>query len=118
MPPRAPAVPDLERQIAQTENQISVLLGINPGPVVRSRYGEAVPEAPPRPPAGLPARLLERRPDVAQAEQKLVAANAQIGVAKAALFPNISLTGNAGSLSVPFGNLLTAPAASGASAWA
>jgi outer membrane protein, multidrug efflux system len=104
-------VPDLERQIAQTEDQISVLLGSNPGPVTRAHYGEAVPEAPPRPPPGLPARLLERRPDVTQAEQGLVAANAEIGVAKAALFPNISLTGSDGSLSVPFGHLFTAPAA-------
>jgi multidrug efflux system outer membrane protein len=104
-------VPDLERQIAQTEDQISVLLGRNPGPVTRARYGEAVPEAPPRPPPGLPARLLERRPDVAQAEQGLVAANAEIGVAKAALFPNISLTGSDGLLAVSFGNLFTAPAA-------
>ncbi len=83
-------VPDLERRIAQTEDEISVLIGSNPGPVTRAHYGEAVPEAPPRPPPGLPSRLLERRPDVAQAEQELVAANAQIGVAKAALFPNIS----------------------------
>jgi outer membrane protein, multidrug efflux system len=104
-------VPDLERQIAQTEDQISVLLGSNPGPVTRARYGEAVPQAPPRPPPGLPAGLLERRPDVAQAERGLVAANAEIGVAKAALFPNIALTGSDGSLSVPFGNLFTAPAA-------
>ncbi|MGP8228821.1 MAG: efflux transporter outer membrane subunit [Steroidobacteraceae bacterium] len=105
------SVPDLERRIAQTEDQISVLVANNPGPVTRAHYGEAVPEAPPRPPPGLPSRLLERRPDVAQAEQGLVAANAQIGVAKAALFPNISLTGSTGSLSVPFGNLFTAPAA-------
>jgi multidrug efflux system outer membrane protein len=104
-------VPDLERQIAQAEDEISVLAGSNPGPVTRAHYGEAVPEAPPRPPPGLPSRLLERRPDVAQAEQGLVAANAEIGVAKAALFPNISLTGSGGSLSVPFGNLFTAPAA-------
>jgi multidrug efflux system outer membrane protein len=103
-------VPDLERQIAQTEDQISALLGRNPGPVARAHYGETPPEAPPRPPAGLPARLLERRPDVTQAEQGLVAANAQIGVAKAALFPSISLTGSAGSLAVPFGKLFTAPA--------
>jgi multidrug efflux system outer membrane protein len=103
-------VPDLERQIAQSEDQIGVLLGANPGQINRSRYGEAMPAAPPRPPAGLPARLLERRPDVVQAEQGLVAANAQIGVAKAALFPNISLTGSDGSVSVPFGKLLT-PAA-------
>ncbi len=104
-------VPDLERRIAQTEDEISVLVGQNPGPVTRPHYGEAVPEAPPRPPPGLPSRLLERRPDVAQAEQQLVAANAQIGVAKAALFPNISLTGSLGSLSVPFNHLFTAPAA-------
>jgi outer membrane protein, multidrug efflux system len=103
--------PDLERQIAQTEDQISVLLGSNPGRITRAHYGEAMPEAPPRPPAGLPARLLERRPDVTQAEQGLVAANAEIGVAKAALFPNISLTGSDGSLSVPLGKLFTAPAA-------
>jgi multidrug efflux system outer membrane protein len=105
------AMPDLERQIAQTEDLISVLLGSNPGPVIRAHYGEAVPEAPPRPPPGLPSQLLERRPDVIQAEQGLVAANAEIGVAKAALFPNISLTGSGGSLSVPFGHLFTAPAA-------
>jgi multidrug efflux system outer membrane protein len=103
--------PDLERQIAQTEDQISVLLGSNPGQIARARYGEAMPEAPPRPPAGLPARLLERRPDVTQAEQALVAANAEIGVAKAALFPNISLTGSDGSLAVPLGKLFTPPAA-------
>lgn len=104
-------VPDLERQIAQTEDQISTLLGSNPGPITRTRYGEAVPEAPPRPPAGLPAHLLERRPDVAQAEQALVSANAAIGVAKAALFPNISLTGSDGFLSVPLNHLFTSPAA-------
>jgi len=104
-------IPDLERQITQTEDQISILVGANPGPVVRAHYGEAVPEAPPRPPPGLPARLLERRPDVSQAEQALLAANAEIGVAKAALFPNIALTGAAGSLSIPLGMLFSAPAA-------
>jgi len=102
--------PDLERQIAQTEDEISILLGENPGPIVRTHYGEAIPEAPPRPPAGLPAQLLERRPDIQQAEQTLIAANAQIGVAKAALFPNISLTGSDGQLSIPLGKLFTAPA--------
>ncbi|HEX9140362.1 MAG TPA: efflux transporter outer membrane subunit [Steroidobacteraceae bacterium] len=105
------AAPDLERQIAQTEDQISVLLGMNPGTITRKHYGDSVPAAPPLPPSGLPAQLLERRPDIAQAEQGLVAANAEIGVAKAALFPNISLTGSSGSLSVPFSNLFTAPAA-------
>jgi multidrug efflux system outer membrane protein len=104
-------VPDLERQITQTEDQISVLIGANPGPVARSAYGEQLPEPPPQPPTGMPAQLLERRPDVALAEQGLVAANAQVGVAKAALFPNITLTGSSGSLSVPFTNLLTRPAA-------
>jgi multidrug efflux system outer membrane protein len=103
-------IPDLEREIAETENEISILLGENPGTIIRTHYGEAVPEAPPRPPAGLPSRLLERRPDIAQAEQTLVAANAQIGVAKAALFPNISLTGSAGQLSIPLQKLFTAPA--------
>jgi multidrug efflux system outer membrane protein len=104
-------LPDLERQIAQTEDQISTLLGSNPGPITRAHYGEAVPEAPPRPPPGLPASLLERRPDIAQAEQALVSANAAVGVAKAALFPNISLTASSGSLSVPLNHLFTAPAA-------
>jgi multidrug efflux system outer membrane protein len=104
-------IPDLERQIAEDEDMISVLEGQNPAPVTRAHYGEAVPEAPPRPPPGLPSQLLERRPDVQQAEQTLVAANAEIGVAKAALFPNISLTGSDGSLSVPFNHLFTAPAA-------
>jgi len=104
-------VPEVERQIAQLEDEISILIGENPGPIVRTHYGEAVPESPPRPPAGLPSQLLERRPDIAQAEQALVAANAQIGVAKAALFPNISLTGSDGALSLPLGKLFTAPAA-------
>jgi multidrug efflux system outer membrane protein len=103
-------IPDLERAISETENEISILAGDNPGPILRTHYGEAVPEAPPRPPAGLPSRLLERRPDVMQAEQSLVAANAEIGVAKAALFPNISLTGTAGQLSIPLQQLLTSPA--------
>lgn len=103
--------PALERQIVEIEDQISILVGSNPEPVVRARYGEAVPDAPPQPPAGIPSQLLERRPDIALAEQGLVAANAQVGVAKAALFPNISLTGSAGSLSVPFSNLFSAPAA-------
>jgi multidrug efflux system outer membrane protein len=103
-------IPDLERQIAETENEISILVGDNPASILRTHYGEAVPLAPPRPPAGLPSRLLERRPDVAQAEQAVVAANAQIGVAKAALFPDISLTATAGQLSIPLKQLFTAPA--------
>ena len=88
-------IPDLERQIAQQENALNALLGTNPGDIAR---GRALTEqtVPPAVPAGLPSELLERRPDIREAEQNLVAANAEIGVAKAAYFPNISLTGLAG----------------------
>ena len=85
----------LERQIEQQENFISVLLGDNPGPIARGNGLTEQPQ-PPDVPAGLPSALLERRPDVQEAEQQLVAANAEIGVAKAAYFPTISLTGSAG----------------------
>jgi outer membrane protein, multidrug efflux system len=88
-------IPDLERQIEQQENQLSILLGENPGPIARGRTltEQPVPEAVP---AGLPSELLERRPDVHEAEEIIVAANAQIGVAKAAFLPSISLTGTGG----------------------
>ncbi len=104
-------VPDLERRIAQTEDSLCCLLGENPHSIARERHGEAMPEAPPLPPPGMPSRLLERRPDVRAAEEALRAANANVGAAKAALFPTISLTGLAGSLSQPFGALFRSPTA-------
>ena len=88
-------IPDFERQIEQTENLISVLLGQNPGPIARGRSLEGQISRPALP-AGLPAALLERRPDVRLAEQQLVAANARIGVAKSEFFPRIFLLGNIG----------------------
>jgi multidrug efflux system outer membrane protein len=88
-------LPDLEKRIALQENLISTLLGRNPGPVARGAKLTAQ-VLPPAIPAGLPSALLERRPDIRRAEWQLVAANARIGVAKAALFPQISLTGVAG----------------------
>jgi outer membrane protein, multidrug efflux system len=104
----AAQIPDLERQIAQTEHQLSVLLGRNPGSISRGRplTGQT---APPTVPAGLPSALLERRPDIRQAEQTLVAANARIGVAKAAFFPQIFLTGFFGVESAALSDLFTGP---------
>jgi multidrug efflux system outer membrane protein len=99
-------IPETERQIAQTENQISVLTGENPHSIPRGRKLEDEP-LPETVPAGIPSRLLERRPDVQQAEQDLVAANARIGVARAQLFPEISLTGQGGLESIGLGNLFT-----------
>jgi len=102
-------VPELERRIGQVEDQICVLLGDNPHAVDRQHRGEELPQAPPLPPPGLPSQLLERRPDLRAAEEALRAANANVGAAKAALFPTISLTGLAGSLSSPLGNLFKGP---------
>ena len=102
----AAAIPDIERQIAIAENALSVLLGRPPGPIARGRaLGER--ELPPHIPAGLPAGLLERRPDVVQAEQFLVAANANVGAAKALFYPTITLTGSAGAVSSSLSDFLT-----------
>jgi multidrug efflux system outer membrane protein len=105
----ATEIPDFERQIAQEENAISILLGDNPGDIPRGLKLTEQPHSP-EVPAGLPSSLLERRPDIREAEESLVAANAQIGVAKAAYFPQISLTGTAGYESPSLTNLFTGPA--------
>ncbi|MXX10525.1 MAG: efflux transporter outer membrane subunit [Nitrospira sp. SB0677_bin_15] len=97
-------IPDLERQIGQKEHQLSLLMGRNPARILRGVSLRDQP-LPPEVPAGLPSALLERRPDIVEAEQKLVAANARIGVAKAAFFPQISLTGNFGAQSLQFSEL-------------
>lgn len=91
----ARSIPDLEKRIEQQENLINILLGRNPGPVVRGKPLIEQPTTPAIPP-GLPSELLARRPDIQRAEYDLIAANARIGVAKAAYFPQISLTGTAG----------------------
>jgi multidrug efflux system outer membrane protein len=88
-------IPDLERQISQEENAISILLGDYPQGVPRGRP-LAEQSLPPEVPAGLPSSLIERRPDIREAEHNLVAANAEIGAAKAQFFPQISLTGSGG----------------------
>ncbi len=103
------AIPSLEKQIEQQENLISILVGENPEDVARGleltdqlRMQEV--------PAGLPSSLLERRPDIREAEAQLMSANAQIGVAKAAYFPAIALTSLGGVESVALSNLFTGPA--------
>jgi len=88
-------IPDLERQIAQEENAISILLGNYPGAVPRGMTLVSQP-LPPEVPGGLPSSLLDRRPDIREAEHLLVSANAEVGVAKAQFFPQISLTGSGG----------------------
>jgi len=101
-------IPDIERAIGQRENALSVLLGRNPGPIPRGLTIDELilPEVP----AAVPSDLLERRPDIRQAEQVLVAANARIGVAKSLYFPTISLTGALGTVSTSLSDLFTGPA--------
>ena len=105
----AETIPDLERRIEQQENFLSALLGNNPGPIARGMKLTEQPHAPDVP-AGLPSSLLERRPDIREAEAQLIAANAQIGVAKAAYFPDISLTATGGYQSSALTSLFTGPA--------
>ena len=102
-------IPALEQQIEQQENFLSILLGENPGDIPR---GQTLTEQrqPPQVPPGLPSSLLERRPDIRQAEEQLVAANAEIGVARAAYFPDISLSGSGGFQSSALTNLFSGPA--------
>lgn len=108
----AEIIPQTEQEIAQEENEISILTGQNPGEIVRGRplAEQPLPESIP---AGLPSQILERRPDIREAEENLVAANADIGVARAQLYPQISLTGNGGVESIGLGNLFSW----GARAW-
>lgn len=103
------SVAQFESLVAQQENNLAMLLGRNPGPIIRGR--ELTQLSLPLVPAGLPSDLLERRPDLRQAELNLVSANARIGAAKALYFPTISLTGLLGSVSNQLSNLFTGPAA-------
>ncbi len=104
----AAAIPPIKSQIVQTENGICILLARNPGPISRGKALSRL--AVPAVPSGLPSQLLARRPDIAQAEQNLIAANAQIGAARALYFPTISLTGAFGTASSDLSNLFTGPA--------
>lgn len=104
----AETIPTLQQQIEQTENQITLLLGKNPGSVIRQgNFNEQV--GPPEVPPGLPSALLERRPDIQAAEQNLIAANAEIGVAKAEYFPHLSLSGALGGQSTQLSMLFSGP---------
>ena len=105
----AGAIPDLERRIEQQENFISILIGKNPETISRGRT-LLENTFPPVVPAGLPSILLERRADIQAAEHSLIAANARIGIAKAAYFPQITLTANAGYQSTALTSLFTGPA--------
>jgi multidrug efflux system outer membrane protein len=103
----AAAIPRIRRDIAIVEDALSVLIGKSPGPIPRGKaiFAMTLPAVP----AGLPSELLERRPDLLQAEQQLIAANAQIGAAKAQYFPTISLTAALGTASTDLSNLFKGP---------
>jgi len=105
----ATEIATLQQQIEQQENFLSILLGQNPGDISRGQSLTEQPE-PPEIPPGLPSELLERRPDIREAEEQLIAANAEIGVARAAYFPQISLNGTGGFQSSALSNLFTGPA--------
>lgn len=104
-------IPELKAQIAQTENLLQILSGASPAPVARTAAGDIdhLP-VPPEVPVGVPSTLLERRPDLRQAESTLIGANARLKAVKASLFPTISLTGALGSQSAAFGSLFSGPA--------
>jgi outer membrane protein, multidrug efflux system len=102
------AIPDISRQIAAQENLLSILLARPPGPIPRGKTIDQL--VAPAIPADLPSALLERRPDILQAEQNLVAANANVGAARALYYPQLSLTGTFGSISQAFGSFLSGPA--------
>src|SRR5438876_6212834 len=106
----AETIPALQQEIEQTENRINLLLGKNPGEIVRGR-SLTEQEMAPDVPAGLPSALLERRPDIRAAEQTLVARNAEIGVVKASYFPQISLTGFLGGQGTQLSSLFSGPSA-------
>ncbi len=102
-------IASIQRDLEQTENAMSLLLGRAPGGIPRGKPLEEF-VVPADPPPGLPSSLLERRPDIRQAEQNLIAANAQIGAARALYFPQISLTGFLGAQSRALSSLFTGPA--------
>ncbi|MGZ3442070.1 MAG: TolC family protein, partial [Polyangia bacterium] len=102
----AATIPELERQIVAMENAISILIGRPPGPIARSGNLLARPAPPPQA-AGVPSALLERRPDVRQAEARVIAANAQVGAAFAQLFPQVTVSANGGVASASLSDLFT-----------
>ena len=107
----AQSIPTIQKQIEQTENQISLLVGEDPGEIIRGR-SLTDQNFPPEVPPGLPSALLQRRPDIHAAEQDLIAANALIGVARAAYFPQLSLSGLLGGASTQLTSLFSAASSS------